>query len=120
MKIRLIVRAHALKDSREDERRRFVQDRYDELWRGASDDIRLRDIKAMTCRVSEERFRQIQDKIARKQQLTNDENVIILEWNVQSERAQKADDVEKAKVHHAYMETAATLQDQVISSVHCP
>lgn len=113
MKIRLIVRAHALKDSREDERRRFVQDRYNELWRGASDDIRVRDSKSMTSQMSKERFQQIQDKIVRKQQLTNDENVIILEWNIQSERAQKADEIEKEKVHHAYMETAATLQDQV-------
>ena len=115
--IRLIERAYAFRDSREDERRRFVEERYYEQWRDASDDIRVRNSKAVTHHMSKERFQQIKDKIVMKQQLTNDENIIIVEWNKQWERAQVVDKEKKAKRFNDDMETAASLQDQVISFI---
>jgi hypothetical protein len=64
--------------------------------------------------MSKERVQQIQDKIVRKQQLNNDEHLIMIEWNKQLDHAQQQEDNKKAKQHKADMDTAIGLKNQVM------
>jgi hypothetical protein len=63
-------RAYALRDAREEARKKFVDESLERQWRDACDDARLLDSKALTQFMSNERLRQIQEKIQRKQQLS--------------------------------------------------
>jgi hypothetical protein len=73
-------RAYALRDAREEERRKYVQECYDRQWRDACDDARLLDSKALVNYMSKERLAQIQEKVRRRQQLTlvREESIIII------------------------------------------
>jgi hypothetical protein len=63
--------------------------------------------------MSKERVQQIREKIARKQQLSNDESLIMAEWNRQLDRAHEVEEEKRAKQHHSDIDMAAGLQDQV-------
>ena len=78
-------RAYALRDAREESRRKVVQERLDEQWRDACDDARLLDSKALTHHMSKERHQQIQDKIMRNKELSRNENDFMAAWNHQLE-----------------------------------
>jgi hypothetical protein len=48
LSFRIVERAYALRDAREEERRKYVQEKYDDQWRGACDGVRTMDSKALT------------------------------------------------------------------------
>jgi hypothetical protein len=56
---------------------------------------------------------QIQDKLARKQQLNSDESLIMKEWNRQLDLSAKVEEEKRAKRYKADMDTAKGLEDQV-------
>jgi uncharacterized protein YaiI (UPF0178 family) len=45
---RMIERAYALRDARENERRKIVKEKTQQQWRNACDDVRILDSKALT------------------------------------------------------------------------
>lgn len=45
---RMIERAYALRDARENERRKIVEEKTQQQWRNACDDVRILDSKALT------------------------------------------------------------------------
>ena len=106
-------RAYALRDAREAERRKIVQERLDEQWRDACDDARLLDSKALTHYMSKERHQQIQDKIMRNKELSRNENDFMAAWNHQLEVMHQKDQDKRAKQHKADLYTAAGLRDQM-------
>lgn len=112
-KARIMERAYALRDAREAERRKVVQERLDEQWRDACDDARLLDSKALTNYMSKERHAQIQDKMRRNQELDKNENAFMVEWNRQLEIMHQKDMDKRAKQHMADLDTAAGLRDQM-------
>lgn len=65
-KKKLREKAFALRDKRESERRKYVQECYDRQWRDACDDARLLDGKALLRYVTDERINQIHEKSAKK------------------------------------------------------
>ena len=62
---------------------------------------------------SKERVQQIRDKINRKQKLTNEENLIMIEWKKQLDEAQRVEDEKSAKQHRADMDANTYIKDQV-------
>ena len=62
---------------------------------------------------SKERVQQIKDKINRKQKLTNEENLIMIEWKKQLDEAQRVEDEKMAKQHRADMDANTYIKDQV-------
>lgn len=44
---RIIERAYALRDAREEQRRKIVEEKYNQQWRDACDDVRAMDSKAL-------------------------------------------------------------------------
>lgn len=44
----MIERAYALRDARENERRKIVEEKTQQQWRNACDDVRILDSKALT------------------------------------------------------------------------
>jgi len=106
-------RAYALRDAREAERRKIVQERLDEQWRDACDDARLLDSKALTNFMSKERHAQIADKMRRNEELSRNENDFMAEWNRQLDVMHQKDLEKKARQHQADVDTAAGLKEQM-------
>jgi hypothetical protein len=46
--LRIMERAYALRDARETERQKIVEEKYHQQWRTACDDVRALDSKALT------------------------------------------------------------------------
>lgn len=59
-------------------------------------------------------MQQIQDKIARKQQINSEENAIMAEWNRQHEISKQRDDEQKAQAHQKELDMRNRLKDQVL------
>lgn len=95
-KQRIMERAYQLRDAREKARQEYVQKRLDDQWRESCDDARTLDSKAMVKFLNNERLRQIQDKVERKQRLSTQEDSFLEEWNRQLEQLAKRD-AEKAE-----------------------
>lgn len=106
-------RAYALRDAREKERMEKVKEKYDEQWRDACDDARTLDSKMMTKFMHEERMRQIEDKMRRKQELSGRENDFLEEWNRQLEAVERRDAEKKAHRKQVDAETSAEIRAQI-------
>lgn len=100
-------------DAREEMKQKFVNDRYQEQWRNACDDIRVRDSKAMTFQISKVRAKQIQEKDAIKAQLSMDEDLIQDQWAKQTERSDELEVEKTIKKQHFDFVAAAGLNNQV-------
>lgn len=112
-KQRIMERAYALKDARENERKEFVKQRYDQQWRDANDDARTLDSKAMLKYMSRERLAQIEEKQRRREQLSADEDVAFAEWNRQLEAMAERDRLKKEAIRNADRKTKEDLKQQV-------
>ena len=66
---------------------------------------------------SQERIRQIKEKMSRKQQLSSEESMIMVEWKKQLDRAQEIEDEKNAKQYRADMDANAHIKDQVITFI---
>ena len=117
---RIMERAYALRDAREETRRKVVQERLDEQWRDACDDARLLDSKALTLHMSKERHQQIQDKIMRNKELSRNENDFMIEWQRQLEVMHQKDQDKRAKQHKADLDTVCNLLPIPSSSLQSP
>ena len=111
-------KAYALKDAREAERQKLVQDSYDRQWRDACDDARTLDSAATTKFMADERARQIQEKINTQQRLTQEENNFLITWkkNIQLMEEQEIR-IQKAR-KEAEMSTRNWVSDQVYTCSH--
>lgn len=58
-------------------------------------------------------MQQIQDKIARKQQLNAEESAIMAEWNRNLDREKQKDEERKAQLYQKEVDTRMQLQEQV-------
>ncbi len=113
---RIMERAYALRDAREKERAKFVQEKYNEQWRDACDDARTLDSKAMTKHMNKERIAQIQDKIKRKEQTSSQENYFLDEWNRQLEELERRD-IEKQQLRRRIdNETSNEIKAQILQN----
>lgn len=111
--IRIMERAYQLRDTREKARQEYVQKRLDDQWRDSCDDARTLDSKAMVKFLNQERLRQIQEKIERKQQLSSQEDSFLVEWNRQLDELAKRD-TEKAEYRRRIdRETSEAVRNQV-------
>jgi hypothetical protein len=113
-KARIMQKAYALRDAREKERQEFVKQRLDDQWRDSCDDARTLDSKAMTKFMNQERLRQIQEKVERKQQLSTQEDSFLEEWNRQLEALAKKDTDKEEYRRRIDKETADGLRQQVL------
>jgi hypothetical protein len=110
---RIMERAYALRDARENERKAIVKQKYDAQWRDACDDARTLDSKAMTIYMNQERIRQIEEKKSRKQQLSVQENDFVEEWNRQMDALAARDEAKRALRRQIDSETSAKIREQV-------
>ncbi len=112
-KARIMQKAYALRDAREKERQEFVKQRLDDQWRDSCDDARTLDSKAMTKFMNQERVRQIQEKIEKKQYLSSQENSFLEEWNRQLEMLAKKDAEKEEYRRRIDKETSDGVRQQV-------
>lgn len=113
MTIRIMQRAYALRDAREKERQEFVRQRYDDQWRDSCDDARTLDSKAMLLYMNQERLRQIQEKVSRKQDLSKQENSFLAEWNRQLDELERRDREKNENRQRVNNETSAAIRKQI-------
>lgn len=111
-------RAYALRDARENERKRIVKEKYDAQWRDACDDARTLDSKAMTKFMNQERLRQIEEKRQRKVQLSAAENAFVDEWTRQMDALAARDEEKKATRRRIDAETSAAIREQIETNAH--
>jgi len=112
-KARVMERAYALRDARENERKAIVKKKYDDQWRDACDDARTLDSKAMTIYMNQERLRQIEEKKLRKIQLSSQENAFVDEWTRQMDALAARDEAKKALRKKIDSETSAQIREQI-------
>lgn len=111
-------RAHALKNAREKERQEFVKECYDNRWRDACDDARTLDSQALEQFMNQERQRQIEEKINRKQAVSAEEKAFLQQMlrlqNEQDERERRKDEEREAS---AKTRAAAIIEQVTIKIV---
>lgn len=112
-KQRIMERAYALRDAREEARQKIVHSKLNQQWRDACDDARTLDSQAMTKYMNEERLRQIEAKKQRKQQLSEKENDFLDEWNRQLDEIAARDKAKQDLKYKVDMETAAEVKAQI-------
>lgn len=112
--IRIMERAYALRDARENERRKFVEQCYDDQWRDACDDARLLDSQALTQLMGKERMAQIQEKQQRRQKLTEEENQFVDNWKQQLAAMEQRDLAKQEARRNADHRTQQEIKDQVL------
>lgn len=112
-KDRIMERAYALRDARESERLKLVQEKYNVQWRDACDDARTLDSKAMTQFMNKERVQQIEDKISRKAELSKNENSFLTEWNKQLDEVAARDKLKQDNKKRITQETSDQVRQQM-------
>lgn len=112
-KARIMQRAYALRDAREKARQEFVRQRYDDQWRDSCDDARTLDSKATVIFMNQERLRQIQEKLERKQELSRQENNFLEAWNRQLDELERRDREKNEYRQRVNMETSAAIRKQI-------
>ena len=113
-KSRIMERAYALRDAREESRQKLVQSKLDLQWREACDDARTLDSKAMRKFMNQERLKQIQDKIKRQEQVSVTENSFLAEWNKQLDEVAARDRNKQDAKDRLTKETADAVKQQMI------
>jgi hypothetical protein len=106
-------RAYALRDRREQERRKYVDDCYEERWREECDDVRDLDGKALSVFMAAERQKQVADKAIRDKENEATENAYYAAWEKQLEKLAAADDAKKDKAKANNMKTFEGLKEQM-------
>lgn len=110
---RIMQRAYALRDARERARQEYVRQRYDDQWRDSCDDARTLDSKATVIFMNQERLRQIQEKLDRKQELSRQENSFLEEWNRQLDELERRDREKNEFRQRVNNETSAAIRKQI-------
>lgn len=113
---RIMTRAYQLRDAREAERKKIIEEKLKLQWRDACDDARTLDSKAMTIYMNKERLRQIEEKKAHKQLLSIQENAFVDEWNRQMEKLAKRDADKQAFRQRIDNETSEAIKQQMNSN----
>lgn len=106
-------KAYALRDRREAERRKTVQDAYDTLWREGCDDLRDLDGKALNAFMGTERQKQIEEKQQRKALEEANANSYFAEWSKQLEALSEADRQKQSKRAENNRKTAEGILNQI-------
>lgn len=117
-KERIMERACALRDARESQRLKLVQEKYDIQWRDACDDARTLDSKAMTQHMNKSRLQQIEDKIVRKTELSKNENSFLAEWNRQLDEVAARDKAKQDNKARISKETSDHVQQQIEENMY--
>lgn len=115
-KSRIMERAYALRDAREEARRKQVQSKLNLQWREACDDARTLDSKAMTKFMNEERLKQIQDKVQLNKTISANENNFLIEWNRQLDEVAARDKAKQDSKDRLTKETADAVKAQMIQN----
>lgn len=110
---RLLEKAYALRDKREKERLKQVEQAYNTAWRDGCDDLRDLDGKALTVFMADYREQQIADKRERKVLADINENSFVAEWTKQLNAMQEKDDVKNAKRNRANKDNNSGLIEQM-------
>lgn len=82
-KQRIMEKAYKLRDRREAERQKYIEECYDRQWREAVDDARTLDSQAMSKWVGDERKRMIGQNIENRAQAKAEEDEWIRQWKEQ-------------------------------------
>jgi hypothetical protein len=113
-KQRIMEKAYALKEAREQSRQEYVQKRLADQWKDSCDDARTLDSKAMVMFLNQERIKQIHEKMKRKEDLSRQENSFLSEWNRQLEELAKRDQQKAEYRRKIDRETSQAIKSQVI------
>ena len=108
-----MLKAYALRDRREKERREFAAQAYETAWRDSCDDLRDLDGKALTAFMSEERKKQIVDKKDRQALDEIQANSFYAEWTKQLDALAAKDDAKKEARYNSNMQTNSGLKEQI-------
>lgn len=76
-------KAYELREARQREKERLIEDCYDRQWRDACDDARTLDSVALTTFMNNQRLQQIEDKVRTKQRISEEENSFLTHWRQQ-------------------------------------
>lgn len=112
-KAKLLEKAYALRNRREAERRKQVENAYNTVWRDGCDDLRDLDGKALTVFMSNYRGKQIEEKKKRQALAEINENSFVAEWTKQLNAMQENDNAKNEKREQANRDTAAGLREQI-------
>ena len=114
---RIRERAYALRDAREKERLRFVQERLDKQWRDGLDEARAKDSAAKNYQVKQDVLAQISEKIRNKQRLTEEEDAKVAIWKKQLDELEAIEKQKEEMRRAADQELLQGLRDQVFPTL---
>ena len=110
---RIKDRAYALKEARESNRKGFIDACYTRQWRDACDDARTLDSKQMTKYMQSERIRQIEEKKARKEALSAQEDSFLDESKKQLDAVEERARAKSEMQRLADLKNKQDLREQV-------
>jgi hypothetical protein len=110
---RIMEKAYKLKEAREEEQRKFVEDAYARQWRDACDDARTLDSVALTKYMNNQRLQQLEEKMRAKEQLTLEENRFVASWKQQVAEMEEEENKAKEKRLQAELDTKDLIKNQV-------
>ena len=108
-----MIKAHALRDSREAAREQYVKECFNAQWRDGCDDARGLDSIALTKYMGQERINQIKAKVERNIQLSANENDFLAECKRQLDLIAAKDNAKSGLRHKNNMETANGILAQI-------
>jgi cilia- and flagella-associated protein 53 len=106
-------KAYALRDQREAERRKFVEEAYERVWKDSCDDLRDLDGRALDKFMGLEREKQVQEKQERKALEEANANAYYAEWSKRLDAIANADKAKQEVRAEANARTARGLQEQM-------
>lgn len=112
-KQRIMEKAYELKQSREQEKQKLIQDCYDRQWRDANDDARTLDSAALQTFVNNERMQQLEEKKNRNQKLTIEENEWLQQWRRQLDLMEQQEIGDRAYRFNNEVLTKEQIKEQI-------
>ena len=110
---RLLEKATALKNERESQRLKYVENAYEERWREECDDVRDLDGKALSVFMAAEREKQVKEKELRDREHAQKENDFLTAWEKQLAKMAALDDEKIANAKSKNLSTFEGLKQQI-------
>lgn len=110
---RIRARAYELRDRREQEKQKFVEERLTKQFQDSQDDTRTLHSKKLTVVVKQEVLAQIQEKLLRKQRLTLEEEKSVMVWKQQLDEIEEAQRDKEASRTEKQAKQMQALKNQI-------
>ena len=108
-------KAYKLKQDREREKEKYIDDCYDRQWRDACDDARTLDSAALTTFMANQRMDQLEDKKRQNQRLTEEETLWLTNWRKQLAIMEQEEIERQQHRKMAEVMTKEEIKEQVIN-----